>query len=86
MDELLDTRPHLPTGGWAIVTGKGEMLAITMLSPSTVINDAPGKTITEKLRWVIETGQVISPDRWKPGLRKPVPMMRREGNGEWMRA
>jgi hypothetical protein len=85
--ELLDTRSHMQTGGWAIINGKGEILAVTMLSPlSVIMNEAPGNTQTERLRWVIETGQVLPPERWQTDRQSDyrvriVPLH----DGAWMR-
>jgi hypothetical protein len=62
--DLLTMKAHLPTDGWIIMNGRGERFATTMLPPSEIMGAAPGKTMTEKLRWVIETGQVMPEDRW----------------------
>lgn len=65
MTEILATQYHMPTDGWLIINGKGERQAVTMITPTTIWDEAPGETMTEKLRWIIETGQVVPPELWK---------------------
>lgn len=57
--DILDIRADDLSKGWAIINGRGEQLAITMLSPSIILAEAPGIRFSDKLRYVIETGQVL---------------------------
>lgn len=59
MDDLLTLRYHIGCDGWEIVNGKNEILGITMLPRSQLKAEAPGNTLTEKLRWVMNTGQYV---------------------------
>ena len=62
---LLDIETHFSTNGWLIFDGTGKQLAVTMLTPTRILSEAPGKTMSDKLRWVIESGQIVPEDRWR---------------------
>lgn len=59
MADLLTLRYDIGRDGWEIVNGKNEILGITMLPPSQLEAEAPGNTLTEKLRWVMNTDQYV---------------------------
>lgn len=58
-DDLLTLRSDVGSDGWRIVNGRGETLGITMLSPSELMMQVPGKSLTESLRWVMSTNQYV---------------------------
>lgn len=66
--QMLTMHYHAPSGGYAIVDGKNEILGFTMIPRSQLEAEAPGKTLTEKLRWLINSGQYVP--TYKPNERR----------------
>lgn len=61
-EDLLTMRYHVRSDGWEIINGRGEILGLTMISPSHLIADAPGKGWTDRLRYLMTTGQYAPAD------------------------
>lgn len=57
--QMLTMRYHSSSDGYAIVNGKNEILGITTISRGQLEIEAPGNTLTEKLRWLINSGQYV---------------------------
>lgn len=57
--DILETHYDPDRDAWAIFNAAGERLALTKIGPAQVANEGKGKTFSDKLRWVIETGQVL---------------------------
>jgi hypothetical protein len=55
--ELLTLRYDMFSDGYRIINGAGKSYGLTMLSPSEIIMQTPGKTTTEAILWLMETGQ-----------------------------
>lgn len=57
--EMLNLRWDVRLDAWMIINGRGETRGHTKLARSQIIHEAPGKTLTEKLRWVMRTHQYV---------------------------